>query len=141
MDYSSFKVEEFCKDSDFIGWVTSPTEESVHFWNTFLASYPNKSKEILIASEYIKTFHFQEIEPSLQDLSKLKQRIWDDIEPSVIVVHWWKRPAYWAAAAVVLMVVSFGLLWVKQQPGSYHTAYGEIQKIPERKSRSLCIIS
>ena len=129
MDYSSFKVEEFCKDSDFIHWVTSPTDESERFWNTFLATYPNKSKEIHIATEYIKTFHFQEIEPSLQDLSKLRQRVWDDIEPPVIVVHWWKRSAYWAAAAVVLMAVSFGLLWLKQQPASYQTAYGEIQKI------------
>lgn len=129
MDYASFKIEEFCKDSDFIGWVTSPTQESEHFWNTFLATYPNKSKEIHIATEYIRTFHFQETEPSLQDLSKLKQRIWEDIEPSVMVVHWWKRTTYWAAAAMVLIFISFGLLWIKQQPSSYQTAYGEIQKI------------
>ena len=130
MDYSSFKVEEFCKDSDFISWVISPTEESEHFWKTFLASHPNKSKEIRIASDYIKTFHFQEIEPTAQDLTNLKQRIWNDIDdPTIVRAHWWKRSAYWAVAAIVLMVTSFGLLWFQFQPSSYHTAYGEIQKI------------
>lgn len=129
MNYASFKVEEFCKDTDFIRWVISPTDESNQFWNSFVAAHPNKSKEIKIATEYIKTFHFQELEPAKHDLANLKKRILSDIEPPVIVVNWWSRSTYWAAAAVVLLVFSFGIFLWNQQPTSYQTAYGEIQKI------------
>lgn len=129
MNYASFKVEEFCKDTDFIRWVISPTEESNQFWNSFVAAHPNKSKEIKIAIEYIKTFHFQEFEPAIHDLTNLKKRILDDIEQPVFVVNWWSRPAYWAAAAVILLVFSFGIFLWNQQPTSYQTAYGEIKKI------------
>ena len=129
MNYASFKVEEFCKDTDFIRWVISPTDESNQFWNSFIVANPNKSKEINIATEYIKTFHFQEFEPSTYDLTKLKQRILEDIDQPVFVVSWWNRPTYWAAAAVVLLVFSFGIFWWNQQQTSYQTAYGEVQKI------------
>jgi transmembrane sensor len=129
MNYASFKVEEFCKDTDFIRWVISPTEESNQFWNSFIAAHPNKSKEINIATEYIKTFHFQEFEPTINDLTNLKKRILEEIESPLVVVNWWSRPAYWATAAVILMVFSFGIFLWNQKPTSYQTAYGEVQKI------------
>lgn len=129
MNYASFKVEEFCKDTDFIHWVIYPSEESNLFWHSFIEAHPNKFKEINIAIGYIKTFHFQELEPTPNDLTNLKKRILEDIDSTLIVVNWWSRPAYWAAAAVVLMVFSLGIFLWNQQATSYQTAYGEVQKI------------
>ncbi|MBC8151287.1 MAG: hypothetical protein H7Z72_00080, partial [Bacteroidetes bacterium] len=79
MPYPTFTTTDFCKDPDFIGWVTAPTPESDRFWQAFLLENPHKIADIRQASEYIKTIHFQEITPSQQDLARLKQRIWSDI--------------------------------------------------------------
>jgi len=129
MDYSLFKEEDFCQDIEFIRWVVSPTYESNRFWNDFMATYPNKKKEIQLAKGYIEMLNFQEIEPSTEELLRLKQRICDDITTPVRQLQWWNRPMYWAAAVVALLVVSVSVLWWNQQPATYETAYGEIRKI------------
>lgn len=129
MDYSLFKEEDFCEDTAFIHWVISPTEESNQFWTSFLKKYPHKMKEMERASEFIKTIHFQEFEPSHDDLSRLKQRIWEDIETPVRRLNPWNRPAYWSAAAVALLVMAAGIFWWTLQPATYQTTYGEIRKI------------
>lgn len=129
MDYSLFKEEDFCEDTAFIHWVISPTEESNRFWAAFLKKYPHKLKEMERASEFIKTIHFQEFEPSHDDLSRLKQRIWEDIETPVRRLNPWTRPVYWSAAAVALLVMAAGIFWWTLQPATYQTAYGEIRKV------------
>lgn len=86
-------------------------------------------KEMERASEFIKTIHFQEFEPSQDDLSRLKQRIWEDIETPVRRLNPWTRLAYWSAAAVALLVMAAGIFWWTLQPTTYQTAYGEIRKI------------
>ena len=129
MDYSLFKEEDFCEDTDFIHWVISPTEESNRFWTSFQKKYPHKMKEIERASEFIKTLHFQEFEPSHDDLTRLKHRIWEDIQTPVRQLNPWTRPAFWAAAAVALLVMAAGIFWWTLQPTTYQTAYGEIRKI------------
>lgn len=128
MDYSSFKAEEFCKDIDFIAWVLTPSDESNQFWNAYMANNSNKVKEIQIAKEYVETFHFQEIDVSEEDIQRLKQRIWDDIEQAPMQVKWWKKPVNWAIAASVVLVM-FAISWFNQTPIAYETAYGEIRKI------------
>jgi transmembrane sensor len=127
--YSSFKTDEFCRDVDFISWVVSPTEESNEFWNSFLEVNLNKLNDVQIASEYIKSFHFQEYSPSLNELTALKVRIWDDIDNPPIVKVWWKRSTYWAVVAVVLLVVSFCIILLNPSSDLYKTTYGEIKKI------------
>lgn len=128
MDYSSFKAEEFCKDVDFIAWVLAPTNESNQFWNAYIANNLSKIKEVEIAKEYIETFHFQEVDVSDEDISRLKSRIWDDIEQTPIRLNWWKKPISWVAAASVVLV-AFALSWYYQIPIAYETAYGQIRKI------------
>ncbi|UFH57955.1 FecR family protein [Spirosoma sp. KNUC1025] len=137
MPNSDFTVEDFCKDPTFIRWVLSPTDESNRFWQSFMADYPHKVADIRLAIDYVKTIQFREIEPTQQDLARLKQRIWKDIEQPdrqtapVQTVHWYQRP-YWAAAAVVLLVASIGFAWWTYQANSaltYQTAYGKIQEI------------
>jgi transmembrane sensor len=137
MPNSDFTVEDFCKDPNFIHWVLSPTDESNRFWQSFMADYPHKVADIQTAIDYVKTIRFREIDPSQQDLAQLKQRIWNDIEKlesetaTVQIVYWYQRP-YWAAAAVVLLVMSIGLGWRAYQANSsltYQTAYGKIQEI------------
>ncbi len=129
MDYSLFKEEDFCEDAAFIHWVTSPTEESNLFWTSFLKQYPHKKKEMERASEFIKTIHFQELEPSNDDLLRLKQRIWEDIETPVRRPNPWTRLTYWSAAAAASLVIAAGIFWWTLQLATYHTSYGEIRKI------------
>lgn len=128
MDYSSFKAEEFCKDVDFIAWVLTPSDESNQFWNAYMANNSSKVKEIQIAKEYVETFHFQEIDVSEEDIQRLKQRIWDDIEQAPMQVKWWRKTTNWAIAASVVLVM-FAISWFNQTPIAYETAYGEIRKI------------
>lgn len=128
MDYSSFKAEEFCKDVDFIAWVLTPSDESNQFWNAYMANNSSKVKEIQIAKEYVETFHFQEIDVSEEDIQRLKQRIWDDIEQAPLQVKWWRKTTNWAIAASVVLVM-FAISWFNQTPIAYETAYGEIRKI------------
>ncbi|WP_332367605.1 hypothetical protein [Spirosoma telluris] len=125
MPNSDFTVEDFCKDPNFIHWVLSPTDESNRFWQSFMADFPHKVADIQLAIDYVRTIRFREIEPSEQDLARLKQRIWNDIEQPagnriaerrsdlnqpVRIVQWYQRP-YWAAAAVIVLVMSIGLGW------------------------------
>jgi ferric-dicitrate binding protein FerR (iron transport regulator) len=131
MPYQTFTVEDFCKDPYFIRWVTAPTHESNLFWQAFIADYPHKATDIQTAIDYVKSIQFYEIEPSDNDLARLKQRIWADIDRPVRVVQWYRRP-YWAAAATVLLVASVGLGWWAYQTNAhptYQTAYGKIQEI------------
>lgn len=157
MPYPTFTAEDFCKDPDFIGWVTAPTPESDRFWQTFVRENPHKAADIRQASDFIKTIHFQEITPSQQELARLKQRIWNDIDhvgrpvqaperrldssqqsgrdhpaerrPGRII-QWYRQP-YWAAAAVLLLISSVGLGWWYQTTAklTYATAYGQLQEI------------
>lgn len=136
MPNSDFTVEDFCKDPNFIGWVLNPTDESNRFWHSFMADYPYKKADIQVAIDYVKTIQFREIDPSEQDLARVKQRIWNDIETPANrragqIIQWYQQP-YWAAAAVVLLVVSISLGWWVYQANTsltYQTAYGKIQEI------------
>jgi transmembrane sensor len=144
MKYTNYKAEEFCEDANFIQWVLNPTDESDTFWAAFLTDNPNQQKEVQLATKYIKTLRFQEIDPSKEDMAALKNRIWQDIEthplsiekdemPPLSIRRWWTRPTYWAAAASIFLVLTAGLFWWYQQPSLrenlYKTAYGQTQKI------------
>ncbi|WP_338869056.1 FecR domain-containing protein [Spirosoma sp. SC4-14] len=137
MPNSDSTVEDFCKDPNFIRWVLTPTDESNRFWQSFMADYPHKRADISLAIDYVKTIQFREIEPTQQDLARLKQRIWADIDKparqttTVQLIHWYQRP-YWAAAAIVMLVASIGFAWWIYQANlslTYQTAYGKIQEI------------
>ncbi|WP_020601678.1 FecR family protein [Spirosoma spitsbergense] len=136
-----------------------PTPELNQFWQAFMAQHPHKITDIQMATDYIKTIQFREIEPSEADLARLKQRIWDDIDHPVKalpvdqqsgpgrlvpdwtvpdqlvrdypvrVITWYQRP-YWVAAAILLLVSSLGIVWWQYNADfSYQTAYGKIQEI------------
>ena len=145
MHYPMFTVEDFCKDPTFIQWVIRPTPELNQFWQVFMAQHPHKITDVQMATDYIKTIQFREIDPPEADLARLKQRIWDDIDHPVRdhpvrampvdldgtgrVIQWYQRP-YWAAAAVVFLISLLGIAWWQYNAGvSYQTAYGKIQKI------------
>jgi transmembrane sensor len=146
MPNSAFTVEDFCKDPTFIRWVLTPTDESDRFWQTFMADHPHKAPDIQLAIDYIKTMRFREIDPSPEDLARLKHRIWQDIEnPGHHTYHpadfrpnaparnkaWYRQP-HWVAAAAIVLIVSMGIGWWAYDSNSgltYQTAYGKIQEI------------
>jgi len=128
MQYSFFSTEDFCKDADFIRWVASPTPETDRFWNAFLSANPHKTEDIQLAKDYIRTIGFAETEPDVNDLAKLKERIWADIERPAIRKWWYGR---YVAAACVALILSVSGWWFSTQSSvdEYHTEYGQIRKI------------
>ena len=143
MPYATFTTDDFCKDPDFIRWVLTPTDESNRFWWAFMADYPHKMADIQRAIDFVTSMQFREIDPSESDLARLKQRIWNDIDraestgntnplPLTIQRNPWYRQPYWAAAAVLVLVVSVSLtvwtIWTNNAL-TYETAYGKIQEI------------
>lgn len=130
MQYSIFDIEDFCKDAYFIHWVISPTRESDQFWKSFIDAHPHKADQIRQAQEYIKTIRFSEIEPDAQDLIKLKQRIWDDLDSTGSKVVVWKPRRYLVAASVTFILITGLWIFFQNKPAkTYQTAYGQIRTI------------
>lgn len=132
----AFTVEDFCKDPDFIHWVLHPSSESNRFWQAFITDHPHKAADIRLAVDFVKTIHFQEINPSEKDLARLKQRIWNDIRQPVRTdfsdgIRWYRRPRKLGAALVGLVVVVSAGWWAYQANAdlTYQTAYGKTQQI------------
>ncbi|WP_159475002.1 FecR family protein [Dyadobacter sp. 3J3] len=79
--------------------------------------------------DHIKKIQFKENSPSQEDLERIRKRIWNDINKHEVIVPWWNRPYYLAAAAVSFLVVALGIGWWNINQENYKTAYGEIRKI------------
>ncbi|MBB5286421.1 ferric-dicitrate binding protein FerR (iron transport regulator) [Rhabdobacter roseus] len=132
MNYLSYEIDDFCQDSDFIGWVLAPGPESDAFWRSFLEKYPHKAAAVQAAAERVRLFQFQEIEPQPSDLNRLRERIWNDLETPVLRLSWWQKPAFRVAATVAVLLVSLGVLWWSRVPGAsqtFQTDYGQVQRI------------
>ncbi len=129
MQYSFFSAEDFCRDADFIRWVTSPTPEAEQFWNAFLSAHPHKSEDVQLAKEYIRMIRITETDPDADTLAALRERIWHDIERPA-VKHWWKNSYMAAACAVFIILISAWWFVDQRSTNIYYTEYGQIRKIP-----------
>ena len=127
--YSHYSAEDFAEDPGFRKWITEPDEDSERFWNRYLQTYPDKTKEIDDARTIIggiRAYYdsgMEKISPdeALASFHNLKQKF-----TSQRPIHRnWKS---WLAAAGILLGISVAsLIWVPKnnQEVVYSTGHGK----------------
>jgi transmembrane sensor len=140
--YSSYSVEQFAGDPEFISWVKNPDNLSDRFWKEFLTSYPEMKSSIDQARDIILSLDFNDklTEPE-------KEEMWGNIESAIInenesagkviemkgvkkLKHY--RRWYWVAAVTIGILVAGGGIFYFQNTSSKikeATLFGEIRKV------------
>lgn len=73
--YKDYSATDFLEDSDFLRWLTDPTQEDHDYWNAFLKMYPHKRDVIKEASLLFRIFHSRENKLSLTEQYDLWKNI------------------------------------------------------------------
>ena len=73
--YKDYSATDFLEDSDFLRWLTDPTQEDHDFWNAFLKKYPHKRDDIKEASLLFRIFHSRENKLTLTEQYDLWKNI------------------------------------------------------------------
>ena len=109
MPYEEYAVHDFLKDEFFIRWVLHPDPETNHFWQNWLATYPEKKAVIHSARMFIEHLEYKDpYEISHAQYTRLFEQIVrykqqqdvlqqdrQQIKPQTI---------WWSVAAVLLLV-------------------------------------
>jgi len=130
MKYSDFSVNDFTMDEYFQCWVFSPGDESVrNFWQSWLASHPEKRADIAEARLILERIRFSNHTLSAEELAQLWNRIHQIDGSDVTARNTWLQKNRWyevAVAAVLIGMISLGYFWTGNKPWKvYRTAYGE----------------
>lgn len=134
-NYASFNTDQFAGDPDFQRWVLHPTSADLLFWQGFLSEHPEQFQEVNTARRLVLAA--QGLAPEKKLSAERKQYLHDRLMENVRREN--KRRKMWtlslsAAAAVLLLVVAMGILWLnKDRMGSdllvISTPYGDRQEI------------
>lgn len=62
MNYRNYKLEDFLTDEDFKQWVIKPDADRNHFWQSWIASNPEKKNMVYQAIEIIRGMKFRSSE-------------------------------------------------------------------------------
>lgn len=73
--YKDYSATDFLEDSDFLRWLTDPTQEDHDYWNAFLKKYPHKRDDIKEASLLFRIFHSRENKLTLTEQYDLWKNI------------------------------------------------------------------
>lgn len=73
--YKDYSATDFLEDSDFLRWLTDPTQEDHDYWNAFLKKYPHKRDDIKEASLLFRIFHSRENKLTLSEQYDLWKNI------------------------------------------------------------------
>jgi len=132
-DYSHYVLTDFLEDDFFIRWVIAPDTQANIFWEAFLTHYPEKREVVSQASSIIGTYRRLE---TFTNESR-KDAVWDKIrseiqqnhvpvqKPATVIPMYMK-----AAAAIVLLAVFGGVLWLMSDHRNLvTTAHNEITKV------------
>ena len=73
--YKDYSASDFLEDSNFLRWLSEPTQEDIIFWNEFLKKHPSKKDEIKEATLIFKLFYSRESQFALSEQYDLWKRI------------------------------------------------------------------
>ncbi len=118
-------------DEYFRSWVWNPEEKTNTYWRSWLSAHPQKVAEVEEARYLLQNFSFSNYKLTEKDTTLLWRRI-QGLEHQTVQSN--KRRAaslwpYWAAAAVVLIGLTFFFLPQKEKIITYETAFGETKNV------------
>lgn len=73
--YKDYSASDFLEDSNFLRWLSEPTQEDINFWNEFLKKHPSKKDEIKEATLIFRLFYSRESQFALSEQYDLWKRI------------------------------------------------------------------
>jgi len=108
------RVWEFLQDDRFIKWVHSPDEETIAYWEKWMATHPEEVSSLFKAREIASDLAYTET-PAGADL--LSESIWTGVQGTLEESGWSSSPApvrflsasrkrrawYWAAACLLAL--------------------------------------
>ena len=130
--YKELSAQELSQDNFFIESITKPDEQSLNFWNEFLAENPHCTTTIEEAAVFVRLMKFELAEPG----GGAKERIWnkvlDESRSEAPVVNLARRRKWmWAAAAITGAIVVSAFLWALQGSNNIiaQAQYGEVKQL------------
>lgn len=145
--YKHFTARDFALDEHFQQWVLNPNLDNEYFWNSLMADFPDKKKDIEEAVELVKLSGLSANKEANDAYLQVWRQVHQHAKTDQPEVHSHQRPvstyAYWAAAAVIgILLISYFLLPIGA--GStleYRTAYGEIKNVVLKDGSSVTLNS
>lgn len=58
--YEDYEFEDFLSDGFFVQWVKSPSENTLHFWEKWLISNPQKRGMVTEAARFVRSIQYKE---------------------------------------------------------------------------------
>lgn len=111
-NYTKYDEIDFAEEPSFIRWVQGKDQKATAFWKNWMATHPEKTKEVKAAKALIQSIKILEKEPSESQIKNL----WDKIDAATptdearkIVVRSIERRRWlsYAAAACIAFVAFF----------------------------------
>jgi transmembrane sensor len=115
-NYSSYTIDDFAMDPDFIRWVLHPEPSDLSFWSALLLEHPGLASDISAARLIVASMHIQEIavpsEQVLQSMDKVLAQTNSSGPPRFVL-----RPWTWlAAASVAGLLMAAGVYYYYSRP-------------------------
>lgn len=118
MPYEEYAVHDFLKDDFFIRWVLYPDPETNHFWQNWLATYPEKKVVIHAAKMLIEHLEYKDkYEISNAQYTRLFEHIMRYKQQQDIIQQnrRTKSKSIWWSAAAILLLVLLSTVTIKYQ--------------------------
>ncbi|CAG5000008.1 hypothetical protein DYBT9275_02365 [Dyadobacter sp. CECT 9275] len=132
MHYRNFTIEDFLADDFFQEWVLRPDTESNVFWQNWIRENPDKKALIEQAVAIVYNNHFPE-QWSAQERSEMWKNIQQQLIPADVtrpqVFRLTGRKIWLAAASLVFILGSIGILFQQSGMKETSTSFGQIKKI------------
>jgi transmembrane sensor len=121
-NYTNYEVEDFLHDDFFIDWVLKGTDEHNTFWSEWLLNNPDKKPVVENARFIVSTVTVKPLDTTLSDIEVdeiveyVKSRLQYNVEDDNVVPFKFYQSKYFKVAAMLLVLVSIGFLFVKLKP-------------------------
>ncbi|WP_295794938.1 FecR domain-containing protein [Mucilaginibacter sp.] len=131
--YSTYTLQDFLDDDDFIRFVINPSKTDMIFWHSVTVMYPAQQEAVDEASKIILAYRKQDVFTNQAN----QQKVWENIEASiksqtVAKQKIFRLNTFMRVAAMLLLISSVAImLWVLKHNSKteFATAFGEVRTI------------
>ena len=120
INYTNYEVEDFLRDDFFIDWALKNSPEHEVFWQQWLAEHPDRKKVVDRARIIAASIKIEPLQTELTDtevnafITHIRQQAFDQANPKIIR-HRYYQSNWFRIAALLLLFVSAGLLFIKNK--------------------------